>query len=61
MKELNEDELIKLGFEIVSLEEPKVNIGIDRFYKLDYAILTIINKGSGFSDKLVIRFNKTKK
>jgi hypothetical protein len=59
MKELNEDELIKLGFEIVRFREPKVNIGIDRFYKLDYAILTI-NKGSGFSDKLVIRFNKTK-
>jgi hypothetical protein len=41
MKELNEDELIKLGFEIVRFREPKVNIGIDRFYKLDYAILTI--------------------
>jgi hypothetical protein len=33
MKELNEDELIKLGFEIVRFREPKVNIGIDRLYK----------------------------
>jgi hypothetical protein len=42
MKELNEDELIKLGFEIVRFREP-VNIGIDRFY-IDYAILTINKK-----------------
>ena len=59
MKKLNEEELIKLGFEIVRWKEPNYNIGIDRFYKLDYAIMRI-NKESGHSDTLVIRFREGK-
>ena len=59
MKKLNEEELIKLGFEIVRWKEPDYNIGIDRFYKLDYAIMRI-NKDTGNSDTLVIRFREGK-
>lgn len=59
MKELNEEELIKLGFEIVRWKEPNYNVGIDRFYKLDYAILKI-NKDNGLSDDISIRFREGK-
>ena len=59
MIKLNEEELIKLGFEIVRWKEPDYNIGIDRFYKLDYAIMRI-NKESGNADDLVIRFREGK-
>ena len=48
-----------LGFEIVRWKEPNYHVGVDRFYKLDYALLQI-NKGSGFSDQLCIRFRKDK-
>ena len=56
---LSEDELINLGFEIVRWKEPNYHVGVDRFYKLDYALLRI-NKGSGFYDQLCIRFRKDK-
>ena len=56
---LSEDELINLGFEIVRWKEPNYHVGVDRFYKLDYALLQI-NKGSGFYDQLCIRFRKDK-
>lgn len=56
---LNEEELIKLGFEIVRWKEPNYYLGVDRFYKLDYAVLKI-NKDSSFSDDLVIRFREGK-
>lgn len=56
---LSEDELIKLGFEIVRWKEPNYYLGIDRFYKLDYAIMRI-NKKSGIADDLVIRFREDK-
>lgn len=56
---LNEDELINLGFEIVRFKEPQLNVGIDRFWKLDYAIMRI-NKGSGNTDTFCIRFNEKK-
>jgi hypothetical protein len=56
---LSEDELINLGFEIVRWKEQNYHIGVDRFYKLDYALLQI-NKGSGFSDQLCVRFRKDK-
>lgn len=56
---LNEEELIKLGFEIVRWKEPNYYLGIDRFYKLDYAVLKI-NKDSGFSDDICIRFREGK-
>lgn len=56
---LSENELINLGFEIVRWKEPNYHVGVDRFYKLDYALLQI-NKGSGFSDQLCIRFRKEK-
>ena len=59
MKKLNEEELIKLGFEIVRWKEPNYYIGMDRFYKLDYAIMRI-NKESGNADDLVIRFREGK-
>ena len=59
MKELNEEELIKLGFEIVRFREPNYHVGVDRFYKLDYAIMRI-NKKSGIADDLVIRFREGK-
>lgn len=59
MKKLNEEELIKLGFEIVRWKEPDYYIGMDRFYKLDYAIMRI-NKESGKADDLVIRFREGK-
>lgn len=59
MKKLNEEELIKLGFEIVRWKEPDYYIGMDRFYKLDYAIM-YINKDTGHSDTLVIRFREGK-
>lgn len=59
MKKLNEEELIKLGFEIVRWKEPDYYIGMDRFYKLDYAIMRI-NKDTGNSDTLVIRFREGK-
>lgn len=56
---LSENELINLGFEIVRFREPNYHVGIDRFYKLDYAIMRI-NKKSGFADDLVIRFREGK-
>jgi hypothetical protein len=56
---LNEDELINLGFEIVRFTEPQLNVGVDRFWKLDYAIMRI-NKNSGNTDTLCIRFNDKK-
>lgn len=59
MKKLNEEELIKSGFEIVRWKEPDYYIGMDRFYKLDYAIMHI-NKDTGHSDTLVIRFREGK-
>lgn len=59
MKKLNEEELIKLGFEIARWKEPNYYIGMDRFYKLDYAIMRI-NKESGNADDLVIRFREGK-
>lgn len=56
---LSEDELINLGFEIVRFREPNYHVGVDRFYKLDYAIMRI-NKKSGIADDLVIRFREGK-
>jgi len=56
---LTEYELINLGFEIVRWKEQNYNVGVDRFYKLDYAIMRI-NKKSGISDDLVIRFREGK-
>ena len=56
---LSEDELINLGFEIVRFIEPNYHVGIDKFYKLDYAIMRI-NKNTGISDSLVIRFREGK-
>ena len=56
---LSENELINLGFEIVRWKEPNYHLGVDRFYKLDYAIMRI-NKKSGIADDLVIRFRKGK-
>ena len=45
---LTEIDLIDLGFEIVRFKEPHYNIGIDRFWKLDYAIMRINQKtGNG--------------
>ena len=57
---LTESDLVDLGFEIVRWKEPNYNLGIDRFYKLDYAIMRI-NKESGNADDLVvIRFREGK-
>ena len=56
---LTESDLVDLGFEIVRWKEPNYHVGIDRFYKLDYAIIRI-NKDSGISDDLVIRFREGK-
>lgn len=56
---MKEEDLIKLGFEIVRWKEPNYYIGTDRFYKLDYAIMRI-NKESGNADNLVIRFRENK-
>ena len=56
---LSEDELINLGFEIVRFREPNYHVGIDKFYKLDYAIMRI-NKKTKFTDDLVIRFREGK-
>ena len=56
---LSENELINLGFEIVRFKEPNYHLGVDRFYKLDYAIMRI-NKKSGIADDLVIRFREGK-
>lgn len=56
---LSEDELIKLGFEIVRFREPNYHVGVDRFYNLDYAIMRI-NEKSGIADDLVIRFREGK-
>jgi len=56
---LTESDLVDLGFEIVRWKEPDYNIGVDRFYKLDYAIMRI-NKDTGNSDTLVIRFREGK-
>jgi len=56
---LSENELINLGFEIVRWQEPNYYLGVDRFYKLDYAIMRI-NKKSGIADDLVIRFREGK-
>ena len=56
---LTEKDLIDLGFEIVRFKEPNYNIGIDRFWKLDYAIMRI-NQKTGNGDDLVIRFREGK-
>jgi len=56
---LTEDELIKLGFEIVRFREPAQSAGMDRFWKLDYAIMRI-NQKTGRGDDLVIRFREGK-
>ena len=56
---ITEEDFIKLGFEIVRWKEPSYYLGVDRFYKLDYAILKI-NRDSGFSDDLCIRFREDK-
>jgi hypothetical protein len=56
---LNEEELIKLGFDIVRFREPQMIVGTDRFWKLDYAVMQI-NKGSGLTDTFCIRFNPKK-
>lgn len=56
---LTESDLVDLGFEIVRWKEPNYYIGMDRFYKLDYAIMRI-NKESGNADDLVIRFREGK-
>jgi len=56
---MKEEDLIKLGFEIVRWKEPNYHLGTDKFYKLDYAIMRI-NKESGFADNLVIRFRENK-
>ena len=56
---LTEKDLIDLGFEIVRFKEPNYNIVIDRFWKLDYAIMRI-NKKIGNGDDLVIRFREGK-
>ncbi len=58
-KKMKEEDLIKLGFEIVRWKEPNYHLGTDKFYKLDYAIMRI-NKESGFADNLVIRFRENK-
>lgn len=56
---MKEENLIKIGFEIVRWKEPRYHVGTDRFYKLDYAIMRI-NKESGNADDLVIRFKENK-
>jgi hypothetical protein len=56
---LTEQDLIDLGFEIVRFKEPAYNIGIDKFWKLDYAIMRI-NQKTGNGDDLVIRFREGK-
>lgn len=40
-------------------KEPNYNVGIDKFYKLDYAVLRI-NKDSGFPEDICIRFREDK-
>ena len=57
--EITEDWLTSLGFEIVRFKEPNYHVGLDRFYKYDYAILQV-NKGTGLRDDLVIRFKDGK-
>ena len=59
MEKLSEEELVDLGFEIVRFKEPNYNIGIDRFWKLDYAIMRI-NQKTRNGDDLVIRFRENK-
>ena len=59
MKKLNEEELIKLDFEIVRWKEPSQNVGMDRFWGFDYAIIRI-NQKTGKGDDLVIRFRENK-
>lgn len=56
---LTEVDLIELGFEIVKFREPNYNVGIDKFWKLDFAILRI-NKNTGNSNDLIIRFKEGK-
>ena len=56
---IKEEDLIKLGFEVIRWKEPNYYIGVDNFYNLDYAILRI-NKNSGFSDDICIRFKNDK-
>ena len=56
---LTESDLVDLGFEIIRWENPTYSNWNDRFYKLDYAIMRI-NKDTGISDTLVIRFRKRK-
>ena len=56
---INEQDLTKLDFEIVRWKEPNYNVGIDKFYKLDYAVLRI-NKDSGFPEDICIRFREDK-
>ncbi len=59
MKKLSEEELVKLGFTIVKWKEPSQNVGMDRFWGFDYAIIRI-NQKTGKGDDLVIRFRENK-
>lgn len=56
---LTEEWLVKFGFEIVRFREPQYHVGMDWFYKYDYAIIRI-KKGSGRADDIVIRFKDGK-
>ena len=56
---LSEEELIKLGFQIIRFKEPSQYSGMDRFYKFDYAIIRI-NQKTGKGDDLIIRFKENK-
>jgi hypothetical protein len=56
---LTESDLTDLGFEIVRFREPNYNVGVDKFWKLDYAIMRI-NQKTGNGDDLVVRFKEGK-
>ena len=59
MKKISEEELVKLGFTIVKWKEPSQNVGMDRFWGFNYAIIRI-NQKTGKGDDLVIRFRENK-
>ena len=56
---LKESDLVDLGFEIVRWKEPSQNVGMDRFWGFDYAIMRI-NQKTGRGDDLIIRFRENK-
>jgi hypothetical protein len=56
---ISEIDLVNLGFEIVKFREPTYNVGIDKFWKLDFAIMQI-NQKTGNGDDLIIRFKEGK-